>query len=189
LPQPDVCQDGQVISDLHLPTSLNSHEGRIGIRRASCDDLDAILALLHDDPVSQSRGDAWEPSDRSRYERALGEIIEDPRNELVVAVDQQSTVVATLQVTTIPGLARRGATRLLVEAVRVAAERRSSGIGSALMRWVMDVATQETGAEMVQLTSDAARADAHRFYLRLGFTDSHVGFKYRTAAEPGTSRD
>jgi hypothetical protein len=29
----------------------------------------------------------------------------------------------------------------------------------------------------VQLTSDNSRADAHRFYERLGFVASHVGFK------------
>lgn len=29
----------------------------------------------------------------------------------------------------------------------------------------------------MQLTSDASRGEAHRFYGRLGFTASHVGFK------------
>jgi hypothetical protein len=29
----------------------------------------------------------------------------------------------------------------------------------------------------VQLTSNDARPDAHRFYQRLGFTPSHRGFK------------
>jgi hypothetical protein len=30
---------------------------------------------------------------------------------------------------------------------------------------------------LVQLTSDASRTDAHRFYQRLGFEPTHVGFK------------
>lgn len=34
-----------------------------------------------------------------------------------------------------------------------------------------------SGTALVQLTSDARRDDAHRFYERLGFTGSHVGFK------------
>ena len=75
-------------------------------------------------------------------------------------------------------MARRGSTRLHVEAVRVASTERSSGIGSALMRWVVEQAAIELESPLVQLTSDAARADAHRFYRRLGFVDSHVGFKY-----------
>lgn len=31
----------------------------------------------------------------------------------------------------------------------------------------------------VQLTSNAARKDAHRFYERLGFAQSHLGFKLK----------
>jgi GNAT superfamily N-acetyltransferase len=33
------------------------------------------------------------------------------------------------------------------------------------------------GCYRVQLTSNAARSDAHRFYGRLGFVPTHVGFK------------
>jgi len=33
------------------------------------------------------------------------------------------------------------------------------------------------GCYRVQLTSNAARPEAHRFYERLGFVASHVGFK------------
>lgn len=33
------------------------------------------------------------------------------------------------------------------------------------------------GATLVQLTSDTARESAHRFYERLGFRPTHVGFK------------
>lgn len=50
-----------------------------------------------------------------------------------------------------------------------------------MMRWTTDVAAPALEAGLVQLTSDAARVDAHRFYERLGFTGSHVGFKYTVA--------
>ncbi|CAM5425537.1 GNAT superfamily N-acetyltransferase OS=Leifsonia shinshuensis OX=150026 GN=HNR13_000519 PE=4 SV=1 [Leifsonia shinshuensis] len=46
------------------------------------------------------------------------------------------------------------------------------------MRWVLLEAAPSIGADLVQLTSDAQRADAHRFYERLGFVGSHIGFKY-----------
>ena len=36
---------------------------------------------------------------------------------------------------------------------------------------------RELGCYRVQLTSKAARTDAHRFYERLGFVPSHVGYK------------
>lgn len=80
------------------------------------------------------------------------------------------------------------ALRLLVEAVRVSSTLRSSGIGSALMEWVTHAAVGATGAGLVQLTSDAARTDAHRFYERLGFVGSHVGFKYRPDAAGASGR-
>jgi GNAT superfamily N-acetyltransferase len=84
-----------------------------------------------------------------------------------------------MQLTHIPGMARRGSIRLLVEAVRVSSSHRSSGIGTAMMRWVTETAAPSMGASLVQLTSDEARKDAHRFYERLGFVGSHRGFKLR----------
>jgi len=153
----------------------------LAIRRATRDDLDSIIRLLSDDPISAGRGDVASAEDAEAYACALDRIIDDPSNEIVVAVDQDDAVLGTLQLTVIPGMTRRGSTRLLVEAVRVASTQRSSGIGTALMRWVMERAAIELDAPLVQLTSDAARADAHRFYTRLGFADSHVGFKYSAA--------
>ncbi|PAK95210.1 GNAT family protein [Brevibacterium casei] len=36
---------------------------------------------------------------------------------------------------------------------------------------------RESGAQLAQLTTDRSRADAHRFYERLGYTASHEGLK------------
>jgi GNAT superfamily N-acetyltransferase len=36
---------------------------------------------------------------------------------------------------------------------------------------------KELGCYRVQLTSNNARSEAHRFYARLGFEPSHSGFK------------
>lgn len=167
-----------MIDGLTLPVSLAARETDVVLRRATADDLHAIMRLLADDPVSAGRGDVASDEDEDDYATALARIAGDPGNELLVAAVGSGTVVGTLQLTVIPGMARRGSTRLLVEAVRVASTERSSGIGGALMRWVVDRAAIELRAPLVQLTSDAARIDAHRFYRRLGFVDSHVGFKY-----------
>lgn len=171
-----------MISSLAFPVVLSCPAGALEVAPAAPDDLDALMALLADDAVSAARGDVASASDRPAYAAALAAIQADPSNVLLLARDGAGAVVGTVQLTLIPGMARRGATRLLVEAVRVSSARRSGGIGGALMRWVMGPAAQATGAALVQLTSDAARLDAHRFYLRLGFVDSHVGFKY---AVPG----
>lgn len=170
-----------MLNDLALPVRLASGAGTLTLRDATADDLDALVALLSDDPISAARGDVAAPEDRPHYARALDAITEDTANAVLVATDDTGTVVGTLQLTRIPGMARRGSARLLVEAVRVRSTARSAGIGSALMRWVTDVAAPALDTSLVQLTSDAARTDAHRFYERLGFTGSHVGFKYRVS--------
>lgn len=167
-----------MIASLPLPTTVEPRSGAIVLRRAAGSDLEAVVDFLYDDPISRARGDAADDADGPEYERALREILADARNELVVAVNSAGVIVATVQLTTIPGLSRRAATRMLVEAVRVAPDVRSSGIGSALMTWVTRVAAPAAGARVVQLTSDASRTAARRFYLRNGFTDSHIGFKF-----------
>jgi GNAT superfamily N-acetyltransferase len=161
--------------------ALTLPSGSVLLRRATHQDLTAIIGLLSDDPISASRGDTARAEDRPAYERAFEAIDGDPAQRLLVATSTEGEVLATMQLTVIPGLARLGASRLQIEAVRVRADQRSRGIGGAMIRWAMDAAP-ELGARLVQLTSDAARADAHRFYERLGFTASHVGFKYNVPA-------
>ncbi|KEP75895.1 transcriptional regulator [Microbacterium sp. SUBG005] len=167
-----------MLPDLPLPVVLSTRAGDVGVRRATASDLPALIALLSDDPISAARGDRGADGDAEAYANALTGVLDAPLNDLFVVDAADGTVVGTLQLTVIPGMARRGATRLLVEAVRVSSRVRSGGIGGAVMRWVMDEAAPATGATLVQLTSDAARVDAHRFYTRLGFADSHIGFKY-----------
>ena len=169
-----------MLDALELPLSLATRAGAVTLRRAVPSDAAALIALLADDPISAARGDVAAAEDRPVYEAALRGILDDPMNDLLVA-EAAGEVIGTFQLTLIPGMARRGARRLLVEAVRVRSDQRSSGLGSAMMRWTTDVAAPALEAGLVQLTSDAARVDAHRFYERLGFTGSHVGFKYTVA--------
>ncbi|MGG7308835.1 GNAT family N-acetyltransferase [Curtobacterium sp. AB451] len=174
-----------MIDQLHLPTTLQTRTGTINLRSATPHDLDAIIELLSDDAISAGRGDLARDEDRGAYADALRRITIDPCNELLIATDPAGTVIGTLQLTLILGMARRGSTRLLVEAVRVANAHRSQGIGGAMMRWVVERAAADTATHLVQLTSDNARADAHRFYRRFGFVDTHIGFKYAIAPSAG----
>lgn len=176
----DKWETADVIDALRLPIALDVQHRVLTLRRASEADLGALMLLLADDPISATRGDKARTSDAAAYRSALTAIIAEPSNELLV-VEEQDVPVATLQLTRIPGLARRGTTRLLVEAVRVRSDARSAGIGSAMMRWVTGTAAPVLDAALVQLTSDEAREDAHRFYERLGFVGSHRGFKYTVA--------
>jgi GNAT superfamily N-acetyltransferase len=142
------------------------------IRRATADDIPAIVAMLADDALGARRES---PDDLAPYQTAFERIARDPGQRLVVAVRDGRTV-GTLQLTVIPGLSRRGATRSIIEGVRIHADERGGGLGTQLIQWAVDESRRE-GCVLVQLTSDATRTDAHRFYERLGFEASHVGFK------------
>ncbi|MFE9686479.1 GNAT family N-acetyltransferase [Streptomyces sp. NPDC002701] len=146
--------------------------GDLEIRPAVADDVPAIVAMLADDPLGAQRES---PDDLTPYLAALERLSGDPNQHVVVAV-REGRVVGTLQLTVVPGLARKGATRAIIEAVRVHADERGSGLGTRFIQWAVDRSRSE-GCQLVQLTSDASRTDAHRFYERLGFTASHVGFK------------
>ena len=167
-----------MISNLTLPQPLPLPDQSLSLRRAVASDLTGLMTLLADDPISAGRGDRADESDEAAYRAALLDIIEDPSNDLVVVTDPDgSHIVGTMQLTRIPCLARRGTTRLMIEAVRVDSTRRSAGIGTAMINWAIRTAAPDVGAGLVQLTSDDARTDAHRFYERLGFVGSHRGFK------------
>ncbi|MGP4043416.1 GNAT family N-acetyltransferase [Streptomyces sp. 2A115] len=146
--------------------------GELEIRPAVADDVPAIVAMLADDPLGAERES---PDDLTPYLTALERMAGDPNQHLVVAV-REDRVVGTLQLTIIPGLSRKGTTRSIIEGVRVHADERGSGLGTRFIEWAVDRSRRE-GCLLVQLTSDATRTDAHRFYARLGFTASHVGFK------------
>ncbi|MEU8757800.1 GNAT family N-acetyltransferase [Streptomyces sp. NPDC048659] len=142
------------------------------MRPAREEDLPAIVAMLADDPLGAQRES---PDDLAPYTAAFARLDRDPNQHVVVAV-RAGRVVGTLQLTVIPGLSRRGTTRSIIEGVRVHTEERGSGLGTRLIEWAVETSRTE-GCRLVQLTSDVSRTDAHRFYERLGFEPSHLGFK------------
>lgn len=146
----------------------------LSIREAQAHDLEAIIRLHEEDELG-SHGDAWSPETRPAYEAAFAAIERSPENKLFVAVED-GEVVGTFQLTFIPNLTGRGATRVKVESVKVKAARRSGGIGAQMMAFAEDHARTH-GAAAMELTSNKTRKDAHRFYERLGFARSHEGFK------------
>jgi GNAT superfamily N-acetyltransferase len=142
------------------------------IRLARIEDLDGVVAMIQRDSFAYQRED---PVHREDYVQAFKEIAASLDNELIVAM-RGDELVGTLQVTFIPGLTYRGGWRAQVEAVRVREDLRNLRIGTRMMQWVIARA-RERGCRLVQLTTNAARSDAQRFYRRLGFEASHVGMK------------
>ncbi|MFC8227584.1 GNAT family N-acetyltransferase [Streptomyces sp. NPDC057287] len=144
----------------------------LDVRSAALADIPAVVAMLADDPLGAQRES---PDDLRPYHAAFRRLADDPNQHLVVAV-REDRVVGTLQLTIVPGLSRRGATRSVIEGVRVHADERGSGLGTQLIQWAVDESRRQN-CQLVQLTSDVTRTDARRFYERLGFSASHVGFK------------
>jgi len=148
----------------------------IVFRRAREADLPAIIAMLADDELGKLREDTSLPL-ADGYLRAFKAIDADPNQYLAVAT-KGDEIVGTLQLTFIAGLSRKGALRGQIEAVRVASGHRSEGIGQKMFEWAI-AECRTRGCILVQLTTDRDRIDAHRFYDRLGFEASHLGYKLK----------
>jgi ribosomal protein S18 acetylase RimI-like enzyme len=144
----------------------------IEFRSARVDDLPAIVALLADDALGAARESA---GDLAPYREAFAALTAQKGNAIIVGEDK-GEVVACLQLTIVPGLSRRGATRAFIESVRVAGSRRGQRIGEAIVAFAIEKA-RAAGCRLIQLTSDKSRTDAHRFYERLGFKATHIGMK------------
>jgi ribosomal protein S18 acetylase RimI-like enzyme len=149
----------------------------ITIRRARRDDVAIIVAMLADDPLGSGRERLEEPLPPS-YHKAFETLERDPNIQLVVAEEEGGAVIGCLQLCILPGLSSQGASRALIEDVRVASQRRSRGIGEQLVQWAVAEARAK-GCRLVELLTHATRVDAQRFYIRLGFKASHVGMTVR----------
>ena len=142
------------------------------VQRATREHVGVIAELLSDDEFAQDR----ESAELERYESAYDIVVRNRSNYLGVVLNDSDVVVATVQLTVIPGLSRGGATRLQIEGLRVAKSERAQGLGTALVEWAHDYGRTH-GAQLAQVTTDGARERARAFYGRLGYHAAHVGLK------------
>ena len=143
-------------------------------RPARREDIPSVIRMLADDDLGSQR-ERYEDPLPEPYYVAFEQIGNDPNHELIVA-ERNGEVIGTLHLMFLPSVSYQGGLRAQVESVRVDKRFQSQGIGSEMMRWVVERAKQR-GAHMVQLTTHKTRVDAHRFYERLGFEGSHLGMK------------
>ncbi len=148
----------------------------VGFREAGRGDLDAMVALLADDPLGQTRETAaHDDVARNAYTRAFEAIMDDARNRLIVA-ETGGQISGCLQLTFIPGLTYTGGERAQIEGVRIRKDLRGGGLGKGMIGHAIDLA-RARGCTLVQLTTDKRRPEAIAFYGSLGFTASHDGLK------------
>ena len=153
-----------------------SAASHITLRPARRDDVADIIGMLADDHLARARERLEQPLPKVYYD-AFARLSGDPNVQLMVA-EEGGRVVGCLQLCILPGLSSQGASRGLIEDVRVASDRRSRGIGEQLVQWAVGEAKAK-GCKLVELLTHHTRVDAQRFYERLGFAKSHVGMTIR----------
>jgi GNAT superfamily N-acetyltransferase len=145
-------------------------------RPATIADLPDVVRMLADDFLGAQREQFEDPLPES-YLKAFHEIDADKNNHLIVA-ERDGEVIGTLQLTFTPSISFRGGKRATVESVRVDERLRGQGIGREMMLWAIERA-KDAGCISMQLTTNAERTDAHRFYREMGFKESHIGMKLK----------
>ncbi|BCH65719.1 N-acetyltransferase family protein [Agrobacterium vitis] len=146
------------------------------IRPAQENDIVAIVALFAADDLG-GHGDTTDPDALPDYLAAFRRIAASS-NEVLYVAERDGAVVGTFQTMITTTLTGRGSSSMIVEAVQTRADCRGQGIGAQMIEFCLERARAE-GLRLVQLSSNAVRLDAHRFYERLGFSKSHFGFKFK----------
>jgi GNAT superfamily N-acetyltransferase len=144
------------------------------IREAKESDLASLIGLFAADTMG-GHGDTTDPSAYDDYANAF-RVITASSNQTLYAAELGGEIVGTFQTIVVTSLHARGSSVMIIESVQTRGDMRGQGIGAAMISFCIDEA-KSRGMRMVQLTSNAARKDAHRFYERLGFKPTHLGFK------------
>src|SRR5260370_18047547 len=105
----------------------------ITIRRARRDDVGIIVGMLADDRLGSARERLEDPLPPT-YFAAFDALESASHIQLVVAEEGHGTVGGCLQLCILPGLISTGASRGLIEDVRVAAHCRNTRIGERLVQ-------------------------------------------------------
>ena len=143
------------------------------VRDATEDDLPRLIELLGYLSMREQRED---PSQLDRYRAAFAAIAADANQRLLV-LDLDGRIIGSTVLIIVPNLSNQARPWAQVENVVVHPDLRGRGYGEQLMRHALDAA-RAAGCYKLVLTSNKERADAHRFYRRLGFQTTHEAFRY-----------
>jgi len=147
----------------------------MNFRRATINDIPAIVNMLADDKLGRERENLQRPLAEA-YALAFRKIDTDKNQELMLIENENNQILGTFQLTYIQYLTYQGGKRAQIEAVRIRKDKRGIGLGKTMFKWAINKA-KERNAHLLQLTTDKKRPDALRFYENLGFNASHEGMK------------
>jgi GNAT superfamily N-acetyltransferase len=146
------------------------------IRRAREADLVDLIAIF----AADDKGGHGDTTDEAAYEDYLRafHMIDASGNEQLFVAELEGAIVGTFQILFNRTLTGRGSLSMIIEAVQTKPDMRGRGIGAQMIAYAIEEAKRRD-CRLIQLTSNMARTDAHRFYERLGFAKSHAGFKMK----------
>ncbi|MCJ7604444.1 MAG: GNAT family N-acetyltransferase, partial [Dehalococcoidales bacterium] len=130
--------------------------------------LELYLQLALDPP------DGSPDTDPESSRQTLAEMAALPGYHLLVA-EEDGKVLGTIVLVILPGLAHNISRWAVVEYIVVDESHRNRGIGQAMMDRAAEMA-QEAGCYKIMLCSNKKRPDAHRFYQRIGYEQTHEAF-------------
>ena len=115
------------------------------------------------------------PTSPDHSARRMVQLLSDPDQALLVAEEGEGGVVGWVHVCVLRLLELESTAQ--IAGIVVDAQRRGAGVGRALMaeaeRWAA-----ARGCEETLLYSNAVRADAHRFYERLGYSRAKTSYRF-----------
>jgi GNAT superfamily N-acetyltransferase len=142
---------------------------KVSIRVATYRDLPEILELYrHLDPEGSP---VFPLADAEN----IFETINTYPDYQVYVARRHGKTLGTFALLIVDNLAHQGARYGIVEDVIVAAEWQGTGIGGQMMRHAMQKC-HAAGCYKLVLSSNKKRADAHRFYIKLGFRQHGYSF-------------
>ena len=145
-------------------TEIQSTEHRLMVRNARAEDAPALAALL-----SELGYPAPAEVIRDRLDAMLS------AGELVLLATRENEALGVVTVHVTPVLHRPTSVGRLTALV-VTRRARGHGVGRALV----DVAERllaQRGCALIEVTSNQRRADAHAFYMKLGYEVTSLRFK------------
>lgn len=147
----------------------SENDENISVRLAGECDLCQVLALyrLLDGPYAAQDGTVT-------AKEACQILRSDPRQHVLVA-EVSGRIVGTATVIVVPNIGHGGKSWAAVENVVVAEEYRGRGVGLRLMDAAGGL-SRGTGCYKLVLSSNLSREEAHIFYRRLGWRQTHAGF-------------
>jgi GNAT superfamily N-acetyltransferase len=144
----------------------------VTIRRAVPGDAEVLAALLSEMDGEQDASHRFSPTLATKIMETMERY---PEFHAYLALDEHGVPVGTFSLMVFSSLSHGGSRQAMLDAVVVTHSQRGRGVGEAMLKQALNLAAA-SGCYKMSLSSNLKRADAHRFYERLGFSQHGISF-------------